>query len=44
MLKYVGFMGDLSEEYLYCGGILFINTTLPAVRILEIIKEHLDVE
>lgn len=45
MLKCVGLLEELSEEYFYCGGgILLINAALPAERILEIIKEHLDLK
>ena len=45
MLKYVGLIEELSEEYFYCGGgILLINAALPVQRILEIIKMHLDLK
>lgn len=41
MLKYIGFMEELSEDSLYCDGILLIKVGLPADRIVEIFKEHL---
>lgn len=44
MLKYIGLIEKLSEEYFYCGGILLVNVALPAEAILEIIKEHLDLK
>lgn len=43
-MKYIGLCEELSEEYFYCGGILIVNAALPATRILEIIKMHLDLK
>lgn len=41
MLWCIEFSKDLPGEYLYCGGILLINDSLPAARILEIIEMFL---
>lgn len=41
MLKYIGLQQELSEDSFYCDGILLIKAGLPADRVLEIIKEHL---
>lgn len=41
MLKYIGLQQELNEDSFYCEGILLIKAGLPAGRILEIIREHL---
>jgi len=41
MLKYVALVGELSQEYFYCGELLLIDAALPVERILEIIRVHL---
>jgi len=42
LLKYVCLLEDLSDEYIYCGGILLIRISLPVNRILEIIRMYLE--
>lgn len=40
-VQYVAFKSDLSEEYYFHGGMLFINASLSEERKLEIIKEYM---
>jgi len=38
------FVQEMSTEYYYCDGMLFINAALPVRKILEVIEKHLDLE
>lgn len=44
MLKHISFREDMSEEFFYCGGVLLVNSALPASRKMEIIEEYLQLE
>jgi hypothetical protein len=44
MLKYIGLREEISEEYFYCDEILIVNANLPKQRVLEIIREYLELE